>query len=423
MTEDFLHYLWKFQNFDKKTLLATNGEAITLLNSGFHNHHAGPDFGDAKVMIGTQLWAGNIEIHIASSDWRKHKHQHDAAYNNVILHVVYMHDEEIVNEKGNMLPTIELKGRFDEYLYWRYEQLVQNTGFIPCEQQVKQVDAVQKEIMLERVLIERIARKSEQLSAILIKNNNDWEETAYQWLSYGFGIKINADPMLWLARRLPLKYLQKHQDEPLAVEALLLGTAGLLSGNEEDEQLKKWREQHQFYAQKYTLEPLEKSIWKYGRLRPVSFPEVRIGQWAAIVSANQHLFRSIIETGDLKTLKRLFVHTPNPYFNTHYRLGKMVKEHNATASEAFAERLIINVVIPFLFTYAQQKQEPFYQQRALDLLDQLPAESNAIVNHFATLGFSLNSAFHSQSLLELKSSYCNFKKCLTCTIGNTLLKE
>ncbi len=423
MTEDFLHYLWKFQNFDKTALLATNGEAVTLLNSGFHNHHAGPDFGDAKVMIGTQLWAGNIEIHIASSDWRKHKHQQDEAYNNVILHVVYTHDEEIQNEKGNTIPTIELKGRFDEYLYWRYEQLVQNTGFIPCEQQVKAVDALQKEAMLERVMVERMERKSENLTTILVKNKYDWEETAYQWLSYGFGIKINADPMLWLARRVPLKYLQKHADEPLAVEAMLLGTAGLLNVEEPDRQIESWRQQFSFYAKKYTLEPLEKNVWNYGRLRPFSFPETRIAQWAATLCANQHLFRTLIETGNLAALKRLFASAPNPYFNTHFRLGKLAKEHNAAASEAFVERLIINVVVPFLFTYAQQKQEPFYQQRAFDLLDQLPAESNTVVNNFGNLGFKLHTAFNSQSLLELKSSYCDFKKCLTCTIGNTLLKK
>jgi hypothetical protein len=424
MTEDFLHYLWKFQDFDTRGLLTTEGEAISILKSGFHNSDAGPDFGDARIMIGTQIWAGNVELHLHTSDWNKHKHQNDPAYNNVILHVVYESDRDpILNEAGNPIPTVELKGRFDEYRYWHYEQLVQSKGFIPCAKDISDVSNLHRESMLERVLVERITNKASRLKELLKQNQNNWEETAYQWLSYGFGLKVNAEPMIWLSRALPLKLIQKHGGDLHTIEALVFGASGLLGNCETDDYVEELRRTFSFYQKKYSLEPLEPSVWKYSKLRPVSFPDQRLAQWASLLANQQHFFSTIIRSGRMEKLYTYFNQRSSAYFEEHYRLGKESKPHKAAPSQAFIERLIINVIVPFLQLYAQVQDETFYEQRALDLLDQLAPENNSLMEKFKQAGLEIDSAFTSQALLELESKYCSLKKCLTCNIGNAILKK
>ncbi len=423
MTEDFLHYLWKFQNFNKRALFTTAGEKVELVKPGFQNHHGGPDFVDTRIRIGTQLWAGNLEIHVRSSDWNKHTHQTDEAYNNVVLHVVYEHDIEVKNEANKVLPTLALKGRFDEYLYWRYEQLMQSTGGIPCKNHIRSVEPLVRESMLERVLAERISRKGEQLRKLLALNKGDWEETAYQWLSYGYGLKINADPMLWLARTLPLRILLKQAGNAPQVEALLFGTAGFLQDEGADEYSRTLFREYRFLKHKYRLRSLEKSLWNYGRLRPVAFPEMRIGYWASVLTQRIHLFQSLISIGHLPELMNYFRVKSNLYWKDHYRLGKPSKAHYNIPGKAFLENLVINVAVPFLYVYAEQTQEDFYRQRALDLLDQMPSENNKVTRLFEQFGTTAASAFDSQALLELNTRYCGLKKCLNCSIGNHILKK
>ena len=89
MKEEFLHYIWQFQLLNPIELTTNAGDAIQVIKTGEKNINSGPDFFSGQIKIGKTIWAGNIEIHINSSDWNKHKHQDDSAYDNVILHVVF----------------------------------------------------------------------------------------------------------------------------------------------------------------------------------------------------------------------------------------------------------------------------------------------------------------------------------------------
>lgn len=422
MTEEFLHYLWKFRLIDPKDLRTAEGELLQIVHPGHHNHNAGPDFSNARIQIGQQLWAGNLEIHVQSSDWLKHGHQNDEAYDNVILHVVYEHDKDLPDKSGNKLPVLELKGRFDEYRYWKYEQLVQTKDIIPCAGQLPAVDNMVKESMLERVLVERLEAKAALVLELWQQNNKDWNETFYQWMARGFGLKVNAEPMLMLARNLPQSILARHKDNLFQLEALLFGVSGLLNESEDDyarELTREWKH----LSQRHGLEALEASMWKYSRLRPPSFPDVRIGQFAALIHRSENLFSRVLGTGSLQVLKQLLSDSPSVYWREHYRLGVPHKRTKAGMGEAFQQILIINVVVPFLFIYGKLKDESFYRQRALDLLDQLPAEDNKIIRNFKSLKISVNSAFASQAVLQLNNEYCSLKKCLNCSIGIHLLKK
>lgn len=422
MTEEFLHYLWKFQHFSKANLLSEAGEPVQIIHPGQHNHNSGPDFSNARIQIGEQLWAGNLEIHITSSDWLKHGHQNDEAYGNVILHVVYENDVDVPDQNGQPIPVLVLKGRFDEYLYWKYEQLVQTKEVIPCASQFPQVDSFIKESMLERVLVERVEQKSEQILKIWEQNNKDWNATFYQWMARGFGLKVNAEPMLVLARSLPQSVLAKHKDNLFQLEALLFGVAGLLEGAEGDyaPQLQK---EFDFLKKKYKLVPLKKSIWKYARLRPPSFPDVRIGQFAALIHRSENLFSKVLGLGSLKVLNQLLSDSPSIYWREHYRFGLPHDRTKAGMGEKFQQILVINVIVPFLFIYGKVKDESFYKQRAFDLLEQMAAEDNKITRIYKNLGLEMGSAFYSQASIQLHNNYCSPKKCLNCSLGIQLLKR
>ena len=395
---------------------------MTIFKQGFHNHNSGPDFGDARIQIEDQLWAGNVEIHIRSSDWIRHGHQNDEAYRNVILHVVYEHDKEITDPNNEPIPTLVLKGLFDEYQYWRYEQLVGTHDVIPCAEQFPAIDNFLKESMLERILVERLEAKARQILNIWEDNNKDWNTTFYQWMARGFGLKVNAEPMLMLARNLPQSILGKHKDSLFQLEALLFGVAGFLKEPDDEYSLQLSKE-FEFLATKYQLPVLDYAMWKYSRLRPPSFPDVRIGQFAALIHRSENLFSKILGTGSLKVLSQLLSDSPAVYWREHFRFGVEHTRSKAGMGEKFQQVLIINVIVPFLFIYGKIKDEPFYRQRAMDLLDQLPGEDNRITRIYRELGLRVPTAFSSQAVIQWYNEYCSPKKCLNCSLGIHLLKQ
>lgn len=422
MKEEFLHHLWRLKRFEIKNLKSVSNEEIQIIHGGFHNHNSGPDFENARIRIGSQVWAGNVEIHVRSSDWLKHKHQNDPAYNNVILHVVYEYDQEIfIGNNLSPIPTIVLDGRFNEKLYLEYEKFLNNSLIIPCASQLSTVDSLIRESMIDRVLVERLEQKAQIISELLTQNKQDWNETFYQWISRGFGLKVNADPMLDLAQNIPQQILGKHKDNLFQLEAILFGVSGLIEEGEDDYTLKLAKE-FKFLSHKYQLKELEKVIWKFSRIRPMSFPTLRLAQFAAMIFKSENLFSEILGIGDIKSFQNLFDLEVSEYWNTHYRFGNSTEMFSGTPGEEFINIQIINVIVPFLFIYSTIKKEPFYKQRALDILDQLKPENNKITKVFKDLGFSIDSGYRSQAIIQLDQYYCKPKKCLNCSIGTHLLK-
>lgn len=422
MTEDFLYYIWKYQKFDKKPIKTSQGEPIAIIRQGNLNTDSGPDFHDARLYIGEQLWAGNIEIHIKSSDWYKHRHQEGKAYQNVILHVVYEEDKAVINQEGKSIPTLELKGKIDISLYHKYQELVRGIGNIACENQWDKVDDFIKESMLERVLVERLEQKSNTIIKLWNANKKDWSETFYQWLTQAFGLKVNQEPMLMLAENLPSKLLAKHRSNLNQVEALLYGVSGLLDG-EKDEYAQSLQKEFNFLKAKYQLVKLDKVIWKFARLRPPAFPTLRLAQLAYLFSSKDNLFSEILSKGDLGDLEKLLETNPSEYWQNHYRFGKVTERKIGGIGEAFKRTLVVNVIVPFLFAYGDVKGEGFYKQRAMDLLDQMEPESNKVTKLYENFGLKIPSSFHSQSVLQLHKSYCQPKKCLNCAIGTNLVAQ
>jgi len=423
ITEDFLHYIWKFRLFNRMGLRTTDGEEIEVFSAGMAHTDGGPDFQNARIRIGETTWAGNVELHVSSADWNRHGHQTDGAYGSVILHVVYKDDKPVVMADGRKVPTLELHNRIPEELYQRYHQLIfSNQKFIPCEATLKTVNDMTMRNWLTRVLVERLEKKSAAVIEALAVNRGDWEETFYRFLAANFGFKINALPFEMMAKSLPQIILAKHKNYPLQIEALIFGQAGFLEDDFVDEYPRKLKEEYNFLRKKHKLVPVEKHLWKFLRMRPQNFPTIRLAQFAALVINSNHLFSKVLEIKDVAALRDLFANSQvNEYWQTHYRFDAESKPASKNMGTGAVDILLLNTVATTLFSYGKHLQKQYFISRALALLEYLPGEKNNITDDFVTFGVKSTTAFDSQALLELKNSYCNHKKCLQCAVGNKVL--
>ncbi len=423
MKEDFLHYLWRIQRFNHRSLQTTTGQRIEIINPGTHNLHAGPDFFDARLRIGHTLWAGNVEIHIKASEWLAHQHQQDPAYENVILHVVLHEDQIILRPNGERIPTLELQQRIPKRLAQQYHKLLQQETWIPCEKQFPQVTELARWMWLDRLLVERLESKTTTIHQRLIQTNNDWETVFYQGLARAYGLQINAEPFEQLARAIPLSIIGKHKDQLRQIEALLFGQAGMLEDEFKDDYPQKLQKEYRFLQQKYQLRPLPKASWKFLRLRPANFPTIRIAQFAMLLHQANHLFSKILVAKKVVEIENLFDRRVSAYWQQHYRFDKASIKRTKRLGKKTIHLLIINTIAPFIFHYGHTQDEPRFKDQALQLLEEIPPEQNKIISRWKDLAMTPESAYQSQALLQLKKHYCEKKRCLQCGIGHAIFSK
>ena len=427
MTERLLQFIWQFQYFNKTELLTASGETVQIIFPGQYNTNQGPDFSDAKIKIGKTTWAGTVELHIKTSDWTKHNHQHDKNYNNVILHVVWEDDTSALRQAQssvlkNEIPVAELKGRVSTFLLQRYEELMNAESFIPCEKSINTVRDITWKSWKDRLLVERLLRKSKIVETYLQQNNYHWEETFWWLLARNFGMKVNADAFEAIAKSIPINILAKHKGQINQLEALLMGQAGLLEGKLTDDYSKLLQREYKFLKEKYKLKPIHQPV-HFLRMRPGNFPTIRLAQLAMLITESAHLFSKIKATAAVKDVAKWFDVTANDYWHYHYRFDETSAFKEKKLGAAMIDNIIINTVAPVLFAYGNYHNEDKYKQKALQWLEQTDAEKNAITKGFQQLGIENKTAFDSQGLIELKNEYCNKKRCLDCGVGNVILKS
>ncbi len=422
MKEEFLHYIWQYR-LTGKTLKLAGGEDCMVKDPGMPNTDSGPDFFNARVRTGNTTWAGNVEIHVNASEWFEHNHHKDKAYDNIILHVVYNKDAEIKRTNGELIPTLELKDKFNAGLYERYSDLMSSLSWIPCEGSIHEADRFILNNWLDRMLVERLEKKGRAIEKSLKLNGNNWEQAFYIIIARNFGFRVNALPFELLAGSLPLAYLAKHKDNKMQIEALLFGQAGLLKGKYKDEYPLKLQKEYAFLRKKFMLSPIDPHLWRFMRLRPSNFPTIRLSQFADLIHRSSHLFSKTIEADSIKKLVQLFDVSASEYWETHYRFGKTSAKRRKILGKSAIYLILINTVIPFMFIFGKERNNQILIDRSVKLLDQLPGENNSIIRKWQQLGMSTRTAFSTQALLQLRESYCSEKKCLSCAIGNNLLKR
>ncbi|QQS31238.1 MAG: DUF2851 family protein [Sphingobacteriales bacterium] len=424
MTEAFLSYVWKLRLYNQNGLRTTTGEEVQIVSTGESHTSSGPDFFNAKIKIGDTLWAGNVEIHIKSSDWLKHQHQHDGAYQNIILHVVYEDDIPLINTAGSNIPTLELQKFLDPRLYRNYLLLLGNSRWIPCEKFFPQTDNFVLSNWLDRLLVERLEQKTLPIMQVLENNLHNWEETFYQFLARSFGAKANAEPFELLAKSLPSIILAKYKDKLFQLEALLFGMSGLLNQDFKDDYPVALKKEFQFLQQKHQLKSLPGHLWKFGGLRPPNFPTIRLAQFALMFHQSASgLFSHILEAETKEAYKNMLSVSISGYWKNHYVFDKESKSSNKTLGNPTIYTIIINTIAPVLFVYGNARDIPELKDKALQLLEQLPAETNHIVDHWKSLGVKTKSAHQTQALLQLFNEYCSRKRCLHCAIGSKLVRS
>lgn len=423
MREDFLHFCWKYRKLSPTPLHTTEGEVISIIHPGQHNTHAGPDFTNARIKIGNLTWAGDVEIHVRSSAWDQHQHQHDPAYNNVILHVVYRDDKPAKKDNGQQMPTLELTKHIDLQLINTYKKLMAAKAWIPCQDQLHKVPPVIWHNWKERMTIERMQNRFQALEVLFNQAKASWEEAFYQQLMRHLGLQVNSHPFEQLARTLPLTILLKHRDQLLQLSALLYGQAGMLAQVFTDSYPIALQKEYAYLRKKYNLTPLPAGSWKWLRLRPANFPTIRIAQMAMLLHQKQHLFSSILGATHIKELQTLFSVATDTYWHTHYRFDTHSKHRVKRMGTLAVNNLLINCVIPFVFFYGKYKQKPLLEEKALGWLSSLPAEQNQIIKRWKSLDTSSKHAGDSQGLLHLKKQYCDKARCLQCSIGVQLLQK
>lgn len=425
MTEDIIHFLWKHRSALVNGLEINGQGLVEVISVGNHNFDSGPDFFNAKVKIGETIWAGNVEIHINASDWNKHGHNTDPAYNSVILHVVAKNDIEVRNSKGDIVPTIEIP--YPSSLEWELQRLVATEAWIPCANSINEFGEFNLRMWLASLAVERLEQKTSQVIDLVNGFKGSWEEAFYVSVARSFGLKINALPFEMLAKATPLKVLAKVKDNLLSLEALLFGQAGMLDFKRDDNPdaySQELLKEYSYQQKKFGLSPIPSHLWKYMRLRPVSFPTIRIAQFAQLIHRSSGLFSRCMESPDLTAIVDLLKVKCTGYWLSHYNIGKESKPKEKVLGDDAIAVICLNTIIPFMFAYGTSRGNQELKDNALVFLESIKPEENSVVNGFAKLGVKAESAFFSQALVQLKSQYCDKRMCLYCQVGaNVLLKR
>ncbi|MCU4188931.1 DUF2851 family protein [Flavobacterium sp. HXWNR29] len=422
MKEDFLHHVWQFKKFDIANLKTTKGESIQILNSGQYLQLSGPDFFNAQIIIENQKWAGNVEIHLKSSDWYVHNHEKDSNYDSVILHVVWEHDVPIFRKDNSEIPTLELKEYVALSDLHKYQSLFSQKSWIYCENDIGKVDDFVFRNWQERLYFERLERKSAEIRQLLLDSNNNWEAVLFCMLAKNFGLNTNGILFQNMARSIPFSIIRKESFAIENLEALFFGQANMLEANFQDNYNIKLQNDYNYLIHKYKITKNVFDKVEFFKHRPDNFPTIRLAQLAALYSKEHNLFSKIISFNVISELYDLFKVEVSNYWETHYNFDKTSVLKKKKMTDSFIDLILINTIIPVRFAYEQSLQKESSQE-IIDLIESIQPEKNIVIDKFSAIGVDVKNAFETQSLLQLKKEYCDEKKCLQCAIGIHLLKN
>lgn len=425
MRESFVHYIWQKQLFAVRELYAHNQERVEVISQGVFTGYDGPDFFNAKISVGNQVWAGNVEIHVKSSDWYLHGHEKDIRYDNVILHVVWENDVPVFRKDGSEIPTLTIKPYVSSELIQKCNDLFVSKLWLNCEQQIGDVSEITWLQWKERLFFERLENKIKPMEQLLSETTNNWEQVFFCFLAKGFGLNINGEAFFETAKHIPVNILFKHATSLQQIEAILLGAAGILktADDNDDQYVKNLKKEWTFLKYKYNLEEQQTVPVRYFQLRPSNFPTIRLAQLAVWYYSNHENILELLQTNDIHRLYRSFAIVTSEYWDTHYVLNKeSTKKSKKKISQDFVQLITVNTIVPLRFAYQKYKNaDENFADNIVGLTMQLNAEKNNITDLFAKLKVKIESAFDSQAVIQLKKEYCNTNRCLECAVGRSIL--
>jgi len=425
MKEEFLHYVWEYQKWEGRRLQTSEGSELVVLSPGMHNFSSGPDFFNSQLVIGEQKWAGNVEIHLNSSDWYVHHHEIDSQYDNVILHVVWKHDAEIFRRDNSPIPVLEVRSVVSKGAVLNYENLMKARPgkWINCENDFQNFEEFYLQSWLERLYVERLELKAYFIEGLVKASLNNWEEVLFKLLARNFGLNLNGEAFLSLAESVPFSLVRRLSDKQQVLEALFLGQAGLLEKEVETPYFRQMQESYNFLVYKHSLQRGGVLPVNFFRLRPDNFPNIRLSQLAALYHKTPGLFSEVILAEKVTDLYALLDISAAEFWDTHYTFGKSHDRRRKRLSRNFMELLIINTLVPLKFCYSRTLGKDINEE-LLELMGSLKRESNGVVERFEKLrGQKFQNAVQSQALLHMKKNYCDHHQCLKCRLGIQLLQR
>lgn len=424
MPEDFLHYIWKNGKIPFTNLYTSKFKPVHIISLGIHNHNSGPDFFHAKLEIDGQLWAGNVEIHTRSSEWYHHRHHTDVNYSNVILHVVWEEDVTVYGKNNREIPALELKNFIPGDILTNYYKLFSSKkgSFINCESDISATDKFKFSVWLERLYFERLEEKSNEINALLAETNNDWERVLFILLMKNFGLKLNSDPFLSLGKSLDFAIVRKLSRNVFQLESMLFGLSGLLDDAPSPDRFhKSMRKEFLYLVNKFRMNKSNIQRPSFFRLRPASFPTIRLSQISNLYVKRPQLFANIVAISEVEEIYTIFKISVSDYWKTHYVFGKVAQKSEHRLSRNFINLLLINTILPMIFCYSKW-QGVDASSKVCEIINRLKSEDNRILRKFNSFGVKCTNAKGSQALLHLYTMYCQRNRCLECVVGDSLLK-
>ena len=429
--ENLLHYVWKHRLFPLRPLVTTDGETVDVLDPGLHNSNAGPDFFNAKLRVDGVVWAGNVEIHAKSSDWHTHGHDRDAAYDSVVMHVVGRDDGDAFTSSGKRLRQLVLE--IPEHVTRNYDELLRSDRYPPCHGVIKTLPRLTLHSFMSRLAAERLDRKRAEVEQRVERCRGSWEQALFMTMARGFGFGVNGDAFEEWGRSVPLAAASHHRDNAMQVEALFMGQAGLLDvinlpesrreAASNDEWFVRLAAEYKYLSRKFGLEPMPNGMWRFMRMRPQNSPCIRIAQMAEMYRSGRCNMAALLDCRSVDDLRRLLRTGTTPYWETHYAFGSSPARRTKVLTEASADSLMINVVVPVFAAYARHRGDERLHARAVELLEALPPERNGVVSAWHDCGLTACTAADSQALIQLKRRYCERKDCLRCRFGFEMLRS
>ena len=420
MKEDFLHYVWQYKKFAFTNLKTVSGQELTIIHSGYYIQQAGPDFFNAQIVIDNQKWAGNIEIHLKSSDWYVHHHQTDANYDNVILHVVWEHDTDVFRKNNTVIPVLELKQQIPTEILSQYNNIFAQKKWINCENQISFVDEFTISNWIERLFFERLEKKANEVEKLLQKNSFDWEATFFQLLAKSFGLNTNGEAFLKMAESIPYSIIKKERYEVESLEALFFGATGLLEGENEDIYFNDLKKRWNYLKHKYELKIDYYQSVQFFKHRPDNFPTIRLAQLAQLIVKQHQLFQNLVNVHSINQIYLFFNCNVSEYWQSHYVFDKPHIIKNKRVTKNFIDLLILNCILPIKFAFGHVHGN-IIPELLVGLASEIISEKNTIIDKFNGIGLVSSNSYQSQALLQLKKEYCNTNKCLNCAIGQKLI--
>ncbi len=429
--EQLLHYVWKHRLLPLGTLTTTSGQTVEVIDPGLYNSNAGPDFFNAKIRIDGTVWVGNVEMHVRSADWFQHGHQHDARYNNVILHVAETVDTDVVTQSGNHPPQLQVA--IPQYITDRYAELSAIDKYPPCYRLIPHLDNLTVHSWMSALQTERLEQKTQAIGKRLSLCGGSWETACFVTLARNYGFGVNGDAFESWAYNIPLHNVDHHRDDIFQVEAIFMGQAGLLDAESiperhraaaiHDDYYQRLKGEYSYLAHKFGLKPMDCHLWKFLRLRPQNFPHIRLAQLAQLYCSRKAGLSGLLECTTVKQLAQTLQTEVTPYWKTHYTFAAETRSNGKHLSAHSISLIIVNTVVPLLFAYGRYKSDEALCDRAFNLLEQLKAEDNHIIRMWRECGLKVDNAGDSQALIQLKNNYCDRHDCLRCRFGYEYLKK